>query len=65
MALIKYKEWESQMRESSAFTRWRREAALGQKPPIAPASIHSRSTASPFEAEKLGGKKKKSRKKKD
>ena len=39
--------------ESSAFTRLRRDAALGLKPPIPAAAVHSRSTASPFEVKQL------------
>jgi len=50
--------------ESSAFTRLRRDAALGLKPEISPASVHSRSTAHPFEVDKLDDKKKKKKKKK-
>lgn len=55
--------WLSQKDESSAFTRLRKDAALGLKPKIPGASVHSRSTASPFETEKLGDKKKKKKKK--
>lgn len=39
--------------ESSAFTRLRRNAALGLAPPIPAAGINSRSTATPFEQSKL------------
>jgi hypothetical protein len=63
MGFISFRDW-IQARESSAFTRLRRDAALGLKPPIPGASVHSRSTAHPFEVEKLGKKRKKKRKKK-
>lgn len=61
MALVNFKNWLGQQ-ESSAFTRLRRDAALGLKPPIPAASVHSRSTGHPFEVVKLakkGSKKKK------
>ncbi|MHA1948710.1 MAG: hypothetical protein ACW99G_03090 [Candidatus Thorarchaeota archaeon] len=71
MALSKFVDWLNQQDESSAFTRLRRDAALGLKPPIAAASIHSHSTAHPFEVDKLDDmssdnvpKKKKKKKKK-
>ena len=57
MEWLSFKDWLVH-RESSASTRLRRDAALGLKPPIPSASLHSRSTASPFEVEKLSGKKK-------
>ena len=53
MSLPSFEEWIAQQQESSAFTRLRRSAALGLMPPIAPAAIHSRSTAHPFEVEVL------------
>jgi hypothetical protein len=62
MALKKFRDW---LDESSAFTRRRRDAALGLAPPIPDASMHSRSTASPFEVEQSKKGKKKKRKKKD
>ena len=63
--MISFRDWIN-ARESSAFTRLRHNAALGLMPPIAPASVNSRSTASPFEVEKLGkGKKCKCKKKKE
>lgn len=67
MGFISFSDW-LLARESSAFTRLRRDAALGLKPPIPSASVNSRSTASPFENEKLADKpkdKKKSKKKKE
>jgi len=63
MSFISFKDWMKQQ-ESSAFTRLRRDAALGLKPPISPAAVHSRSTAHPFEVEQLTKKKKKKKKKK-
>jgi hypothetical protein len=56
MAFITFSDWIA-ARESSAFTRLRHAAALGLAPPIPAASINSRSTASPFESEKLRKKK--------
>jgi len=64
MGLLNFKDWLDQHDESSAFTRLRKDAALGLKPPIPGAAVNSRSTASPFEVEKLGDKKKKKKKKK-
>lgn len=61
--MIKFKDWLA-IRESSAFTRLRQQAALGLAPPIPAASLHSRSTASPFQVSKLSKKKRKKRKKK-
>jgi len=58
-----FRDW-LQARESSAFTRLRHDAAFGLKPPIPGAMIHSRSTAHPFEVEKLTKKKKRKNKKK-
>ena len=63
MGLPDFLTWIAQQDESSAFTRLRGDAALGLKPKIPAASTHSRSTASPFETEKLGDKKKKKKKK--
>ena len=60
--MIKFSTWLNQ-RESSAFTRLRKDAALGLKPPIPAASLHSRSTASDFEVKQLTSKKKKKKKK--
>jgi len=57
--------WLQQQDESSAFTRLRSDAAKGLKPEIPAASVHSRSTASPFETKKLAKKGKKKAKKKD
>ena len=54
---ITFKEW-LVARESSAFTRLRNNAVLGLAPPIPAASIHSRSTASPFIVDNLTKKKK-------
>ncbi len=53
MSLPSFEEWRAQQQESSAFTRLRRSAALGLMPKIAPASVHSRSTAHPFEVQVL------------
>lgn len=52
MAVYDFLTWLDK-HESSAFTRLRRDAALGLKPPIPAASVHSRSTAHPFEKDKL------------
>ncbi len=62
MGYIKFSDW-ILARESSAFTRLRNAAALGLMPPIPDASIHSRSTATPFEQKSLKGKGKKKKKK--
>ena len=61
--MISFKDW-ILSRESSASTRLRWDAALGLKPPIPDASIHSHSTALPWQVEKLKGKGKKKRRKK-
>lgn len=61
---VSFKDWVL-TKESSAATRLRRDAALGLKPPIPDAMIHSRSTASPFEVEQIQKKNKKKRKKKN
>lgn len=65
MSFIKFSDWVL-TRESSSFTRLRQAAALGLMPPIPDASIHSRSTATPFQVKALKGKgaKKKRRKRK-
>lgn len=52
------------MKESSAFTRWRHDFALGLKPGL-PGNINSRSTAAPWEQDKIKKKKKKKKKSKD
>ena len=62
--MIDFISWSQQQDESSPFTRLRRDAAMGLKPPIPAAGIHSKSTASPFETEKLSKRSKKKRKKK-
>ena len=62
MKLISFKDW-ILTRESSPATRLRWDAALVLKPPIPAASIHSHSTASPWQVDKLTGKKKKKKKK--
>jgi hypothetical protein len=62
MNFIKFSDW-IVARESSSFTRLRHAAALGLMPPIPDASINSRSTATPFEQERLLKKKKKEKKK--
>lgn len=49
--MISFKEWLA--KESSPATRLRWDAALGLKPPIPAASIHSHSTALPWQVEKL------------
>lgn len=59
MALPDFIDWLNKQDESSAFTRLRRDAALGLKPKIPAASVHSRSTAHPFEVDKLSDCKKK------
>ena len=56
-------EW-LKMRESSPFTRLRRDAALGLKPTIPDAAINSRSTAAPWEGESIKEKNKKKKKRK-
>lgn len=63
MSLPDFVTWLQKQDESSAFTRLRKDASFGLKPEIPGASVHSRSTASPFETEKLGDKKKKKKKK--
>jgi hypothetical protein len=43
--MISFNDWvAAQMKESSPFTRLRQDAALGLKPPIPDASIHSHGT---------------------
>jgi hypothetical protein len=61
MNLLTFKEWLA-MKESSALTRSRREAAFGLKPPMADYMSHS--TPTPFEMKSLKKKLKKKRKKK-
>jgi hypothetical protein len=63
MAFMTFRDW-ILAHESSPHTRRRRNAALGLAPPIAEPSVHSRSTAHPFEVEKLVKDLKKKRKKK-
>jgi len=58
-----FKDWLHNRSESSGSTRLRADAAKGLKPAIPAAAIHSRSTASPFETEKLSKKSKKKKKK--
>lgn len=59
--MMKFTDWLA-VRESSAFTRERDEAAKGLKPPIA--DIYSRSTPPPAQADALEKKLKASHKKK-
>lgn len=61
--MISFKDWVI-ARESSSFTRLRQNAALGLAPPIPAASLHSRSTATQFQVEKLSKKRKSKRRKK-
>jgi hypothetical protein len=61
--MIRFKEW-LLAKESSPATRLRWDAALGLKPPIPAASLHSHSTALPWQVERLAGKKKRKKKKK-
>jgi len=60
--MISFKDWII-ARESSPATRLRWDAALGLKPPIPDAAIHSHSTALPWQVDKLKGKGKKKKKK--
>jgi hypothetical protein len=60
--LIKFQDW-LVARESSAQTRLRANAARGLA--VFTGSLHGRSTASPFETEKLSPKKKRKKKKKN
>jgi hypothetical protein len=62
--LISYKDWKLLHNESSPFTRTRDAAAKGLGPSIPCASVHSRSTGSPFQVAQLCGEEKKKRKKK-
>lgn len=62
--MIKFSDWLITAKESSAFTRLRWNAAMGLAPPIPDASMHSRSTASPWMVEKKTKKKKKKKKSK-
>ncbi len=59
----KFSDW-LKVRESTAFTRKRRAAALGIGPSIPDAEIHRHSTARPWEAEAIKKRNKKERKKK-
>lgn len=59
--MISFKDWII-ARESSPATRLRWDAALGLKPPIPDAAIHSHSTALPWQVDKLKGKGKKKKK---
>jgi len=60
MALIKYHDW--QQNESTAFTRRRREVALGLKPPASlGGNVNSHSTAAPWEKKSIEKKSKKKR----
>lgn len=52
MSLIGFRDW-LQSHESSAWTRLRNDAALGLKPAPPLAGINSRSTAAPWQIEKL------------
>lgn len=60
--MISFTDWVA-AQESSAFTRLRQDAALGLKPPIPDASLHSRSTAAPWQVPKKKKKKKHKKKK--
>jgi hypothetical protein len=60
--MISFKEWLA--KESSAATRLRWDAALGLKPPIPPASVHSHSTGLSWQVDSLSGATKKKRRKK-
>ena len=63
MALLKYNEWRRGQEESSAFTRARREIALGLRTPVGMGSIHGHSTAAPWEVEGIKKAIKKAKKK--
>ena len=63
--MITFIDWvAAQLKESSPFTRLRRDAAMGLKPEIPAASAHSHSTAAPWEIPKKKKKKKKRKSKK-
>lgn len=62
--MMSFEEWLAQ-KESSSHTRARRAAALGLMPPQVVGSLHGRSTAHPFEVEKLSGGYKSKKKKKE
>lgn len=64
MALIKFQDWLANQDESSAFTRARREIALGLRTPVGMGSLHGHSTASPFETKSITKKVKDLKKKK-
>jgi hypothetical protein len=53
--MLKFSDWVA-AQESTAFTRMRNDAALGLKPPIPDAMIHSHDTARPWQVPKLKGK---------
>ena len=53
--MISFKDWLI-TKEANASTRLRWDAALGLKPPIPDAAIHSHSTAAPWQVERLKGK---------
>jgi hypothetical protein len=57
--MMSFRDWVAVQQESSPFTRLRRDAALGLKPPIPDASMHSHSTAAPWQVKKKHKKKKK------
>lgn len=61
--ITSFKDWVL-AKESSAFTRLRQNAALGLAPPIPQASLHSRSTATPFQVDSLSKKRSKKKRKK-
>jgi hypothetical protein len=63
MKFMSFHDW-ILSKESSAFTRARQAAALGLGPPIPDASMHSRSTASPWMLEIKKKKKRRKKKKK-
>ncbi|RDJ35267.1 MAG: hypothetical protein DWQ19_10660 [Crenarchaeota archaeon] len=64
MSLIKYNDWLAKQDESSAFTRARREIALGLRTPTGMGSLNRFSTAAPWEKESIEKKTKKKSKKK-
>jgi len=48
---MKFNEWRRSQDESSAFTRARREIALGLRTPVGMGSIHGHSTAKAWEVD--------------
>lgn len=62
MNLLRFSEWLKQQSESSAFTRARREIALGLRTPTGMGSLNGHSTAAPWEAANLKKKLKKKKK---